>query len=260
MTYRSFDTETWRDPWFENLSPMAKLLFIHLWTNDAVNQAGLYQITKKRIEFESGVQVDDVISELKPKVTWDPNQNIVWVKNFCKRQCANPKFFIGAIKQLKGMPNGFINDFIQYNAKLFQKYGIKPPTLNPDTVSEGYKYGIDTHPISGTGTGTDTDKTLEQGECGQKPSTDPQKTKKFVPPTLDQVTAYCQKRQNSVNPKKFISHYTSNGWRVGKTKMVNWKAAVHSWELDSKSKYSGDWRQNQNVEAANAFLKEEGVL
>jgi len=52
----------------------------------------------------------------------------------------------------------------------------------------------------------------------------------FVPPTLDDVTAYCRSRGNNVSPSKFIDHYTANGWMVGKVKMMDWKAAVRKWE------------------------------
>ena len=29
---------------------------------------------------------------------------------------------------------------------------------------------------------------------------------------------------------KWFNHYTSNGFKVGKNPMVDWKAAVHTWE------------------------------
>lgn len=53
---------------------------------------------------------------------------------------------------------------------------------------------------------------------------------KFVKPTLEEVTAYCTQRNKGVNPQKWYDHYTANGWMVGKTKMVDWKAAVRTWE------------------------------
>ena len=53
---------------------------------------------------------------------------------------------------------------------------------------------------------------------------------RFAPPTLDEVQAYCEERGNNVDPERFIDYYTSNGWRVGKNPMRDWKAAVRSWE------------------------------
>lgn len=57
--------------------------------------------------------------------------------------------------------------------------------------------------------------------------------KKFIPPTVEEVRAYCQERGNKVDPQAFIDHYTSNGWMVGKNKMKSWKAAVGTWERSS---------------------------
>lgn len=52
----------------------------------------------------------------------------------------------------------------------------------------------------------------------------------FVKPTLDEIRAYCAERGNTVNPQTWLDHYTSNGWKVGKAKMVDWRAAVRTWE------------------------------
>lgn len=54
--------------------------------------------------------------------------------------------------------------------------------------------------------------------------------KVFKQPTLEEVTQYCHERKNNVNPRLFIDHYTSNGWKVGKNSMKDWKAAVRTWE------------------------------
>jgi hypothetical protein len=60
--------------------------------------------------------------------------------------------------------------------------------------------------------------------------------KRFVPPSLDQVTAYCQERQNKIDPQRFIDHYESNGWKVGRNKMKSWQAAVRTWEKNDSDK------------------------
>ena len=55
-------------------------------------------------------------------------------------------------------------------------------------------------------------------------------TKRFVKPTVEEVRAYCKERNNNVDADKFISHYDSNGWKVGRTPMKDWKATVRTWE------------------------------
>jgi 2-hydroxychromene-2-carboxylate isomerase len=54
--------------------------------------------------------------------------------------------------------------------------------------------------------------------------------KQFVPPTVDEVRAYCEERHNGVDAERFVDYYTSNGWLVGKNKMKDWKASVRTWE------------------------------
>ena len=54
--------------------------------------------------------------------------------------------------------------------------------------------------------------------------------KRFVKPTVEEVRAYCKERNNNVDAEKFISHYDSNGWKVGRTPMKDWKATVRTWE------------------------------
>ncbi len=61
---------------------------------------------------------------------------------------------------------------------------------------------------------------------------------RFHPPTLEEVTAYCLERKNSVDPQRFIDYYTANGWLVGRGKMKDWKAAVRNWEGNEYNKPS----------------------
>lgn len=60
--------------------------------------------------------------------------------------------------------------------------------------------------------------------------------RRFTPPSLEEVRAYCQERQNNISPESFVNYYTSKGWMIGKNKMKDWKAAVRSWESRQKKK------------------------
>lgn len=84
----------------------------------------------------------------------------------------------------------------------------------------------------------------------------PTRTKRFAPPSVDEVRDYCYERGNSVDPQRFVDYYTSNGWMVGKNKMKDWKAAVRTWEQKENTKPAN--RKNGNV-----FLEiaqEEGLI
>lgn len=59
------------------------------------------------------------------------------------------------------------------------------------------------------------------------------RAKKFVEPSLEEVQAYCRERGNHIDAQRFLDHYESNGWRVGRNAMKDWRAAVRTWERNS---------------------------
>ena len=84
----------------------------------------------------------------------------------------------------------------------------------------------DTDTDTVTDTVTDTDTETDNAE-------NPQKRKRFTPPTVEEVSAYCQERKNGVDAQRFVDYYSSNGWKVGKNAMKDWKAAVRTWERNA---------------------------
>lgn len=54
---------------------------------------------------------------------------------------------------------------------------------------------------------------------------------RFIPPSVDDVRAYCIERKSGVDPQVFWDFYTANGWKQGRGKpIVDWKAAIRTWE------------------------------
>ena len=70
--------------------------------------------------------------------------------------------------------------------------------------------------------------------------------KRFTAPTIEDVKAYCNERGNRVDPERFIDYYTSNGWKVGKNPMKDWKAAVRTWERSEpkQGRMSAKWQDH----------------
>ena len=65
----------------------------------------------------------------------------------------------------------------------------------------------------------------------------PPPKKRFTPPTVEEVKKYCAERKNNIDAQKFVDFYTANGWVQGKGKPIkDWKAAVRTWERNSKPK------------------------
>lgn len=75
---------------------------------------------------------------------------------------------------------------------------------------------------------------------------------KFHAPTVEEVREYCYERENNVDPEHFVAYYESNGWKVGKNSMKDWKAAVRSWEQrDGKTKTTNQFLQMLREEGGN---------
>ena len=55
---------------------------------------------------------------------------------------------------------------------------------------------------------------------------------KFQKPTVQELTAYIKEKNYNVDASRFFNFYESKGWKVGKNPMVNWKAAVATWNKD----------------------------
>lgn len=52
----------------------------------------------------------------------------------------------------------------------------------------------------------------------------------FIKPTVDDIEAYCEEKGiYGFNAQKFIDYYESNGWKVGRNKMQDWKATIRTW-------------------------------
>lgn len=85
---------------------------------------------------------------------------------------------------------------------------------------------------SGT-TGREGKGREEEGKF--KDTVDKKRKVRFFPPTVTEVSDYCRERCNDVDPQLWIDHYSSNGWKVGKNNMADWKAAVRTWEKQSSN-------------------------
>ncbi len=95
---------------------------------------------------------------------------------------------------------------------------------------------------------TDRAQTVDEPPPNHKPKTKNHKPKtigkRFVKPTLAElITAFAGKvRDPTALANKFLNHYESKGWKVGKEPMQSWPHSVAGWitrENDSASNQSG---------------------
>ena len=69
---------------------------------------------------------------------------------------------------------------------------------------------------------------LDKISIEERDADKPQRTR-FKPPTIEEVREYCSEKGYNIDAERFVDYYTSNGWRVGKNPMKDWKAAVRTW-------------------------------
>lgn len=78
-------------------------------------------------------------------------------------------------------------------------------------------------------------KTETQAQA-QAETHDSKKRNIFIPPTVDEVRAYCQERGNTINAEQFVNYYEARGWELKPgQKMKDWKASVRTWETNQRS-------------------------
>lgn len=75
------------------------------------------------------------------------------------------------------------------------------------------------------------------------------KRKRFEKPSISDIQQYCIERNNNVNAEQFFDYYESNGWKVGKNSMKDWKAAVRTWERSEYRKPNS--KKNSKEDAIN---------
>lgn len=98
----------------------------------------------------------------------------------------------------------------------------------------------------------DEDEDEEKGETEGKGVTGRARAR-FTPPTPEDVREYCREHEYRVDADRFVALYESNGWKVGRNPMKDWRAAVRYW---AHNDYGGTRQQAQTPnEKARAFLE-----
>lgn len=202
MAKRFIDTGLFDDEWFMNLSKDGKLLWIYLITK--CDHAGIIEANEKLIEFQTGI-------ESFANTSIELGKRLFYIK-----ECYYfiPKYIDF---QYPNFPNSRVRQ--QGSAiKILVKFGLfdeDASTFIKDIANPSLRVT--------KGLPKPSRKAPEQKK-------DVQKAPKFQKPTLNDVTEYCKERSNKVDPEAWINFYTSNGWKVGKNPMKDWKAAVRTWE------------------------------
>lgn len=151
----------------------------------------------------------------------------------------------GYLEVIKKMPNETDSGRIEYEYDFYES----PKDLEKQ---EGKKQGVEILPVEIQG--VENQPQLNTNIINKDIENKEERVKRFIPPTVEEVSAYCLERNNGVDAQKFTDYYTANGWYVGKNRMKDWRAAVRTWERNNYQKPKDN---------GNPFLelaKKEGYL
>ena len=116
---RSVNTFFWSDCYVETLTPVEKLLFLYLLTNSNTNIIGIYELTIKKISYDTGIDKDKTEQSFK-KFQEDKKvyyiDNFIILRNFTKNQSYNPKMIIGAFDVFSKLPDSLLKYIIPYHS------------------------------------------------------------------------------------------------------------------------------------------------
>ena len=73
--------------------------------------------------------------------------------------------------------------------------------------------------------------------------------KRFIPPTVEEIKAYCDERGSYfIDPQYFVDYYEARGWMLKKNqKMVDWKATVRTWEKNKRERQREQQQDNYDL-------------
>lgn len=75
------------------------------------------------------------------------------------------------------------------------------------------------------------DKNIKEKEINKERENAPKVAiTRFIKPTIEEIEYYAESIGYKLEGQRFIDYYDSNGWKVGKNHMKDWKATVRSWK------------------------------
>ena len=206
MSNRLTNVDKWNDVWFSNLTPHAKLLFIFLCEN--CDNAGVYEYNKKFMLFYMGISEEELrkaIEEIRKIYVKSNDGNRIWIRNYLKHQKKLP---------LNDNNNNHkqIILILKENLSYDKKFkGCKEMTsILPESikiVKRPYTKNVSEESLPSTGS-------------------------RFSKPSVDEIKEFMKQKEFSLFDSegvRFFNFFESNGWKVGKNPMKNWKGAVNTW-------------------------------
>lgn len=211
MAKRFIDTDFFSHPFVRNLKGTSKLLYCYIICDCSGSGIWIKDLQVASIFVGANISDDDFHRNfVQTGKAFDLQNGKYFFPDFLQHQ------YPSGLNQKNPAHNNFIKELRQYSL-IDENLNISQATL------EGLK------------SGSEATKVMVKVMVKEKVI-----DKVMVKPTLEEIRNYCIERKNNVDPEKWLAHYESNGWLVGKNKMKDWKASVRTWE---KNNYESNGQQ-----------------
>lgn len=232
---RVIDSDFWKDDKvIDEYSIEDKYFMLYLYTCPNSELLGMYKLPLKIISFETGYTIEIVrvlLDRFQNKyniIIYDFDTQEIFIKNYIKKAIitgGKPIFdaFVkrwGNIKSIK-----LKSEFVKYH---------KIVNLSNNTLIKLLEHIGDIDYDNDLDNDYDYDRLVSRVVTESVPKE--KKTKRFKPPTIEEIREYCLERNNGIDPEAFFHHYEAVNWFRGKIKVTNWKSCVITWERRNKDK------------------------
>lgn len=217
---RIVSTSFWSDSKVDTFSPEDKYFMLYLLTNPHTTQLGIYEFSMKHAAFEMGYSVETVqalLSRFQDRyriIMYCQDTGEIAIKNYLKHSIVKGgKPVLDCLKkELRQVKSKDLVKFVFSANQNSENATVREFILY---IREIYKYNLNDND-------NDNERIVDDSSK--------EKRKRFTPPTLEEVSAYCRELNSKIDPQQFIDYYTANGWVQGKGKPIkDWKAAVRTW-------------------------------
>jgi hypothetical protein len=120
---RSVNTKFWDDPFIVELFPTEKLLFLYLITNPLTNLVGIYEISLRRISFDTGLNNESIENGLKRLETVRKAffiDNFIILPNWLKNQNLNANMKKAVEREFSDLPKSLKDKILVNDTKGFE--------------------------------------------------------------------------------------------------------------------------------------------
>lgn len=201
------------DDHFVNLSASAQALYLHL--NMSADDDGFCN-TVNACMFKAHASVEDLKSLLENRYLFQFENGVIVIKhwrmaNALRKDRYTPTDFEDEMKLLELKPNGAYTLAERGEVAAWLPSGCQMVATGKDRIGKDRL-------------GKEKENTKEKAPT------------RFSKPTLSEIEDFINENNYIVNATKFFDYYESNGWKVGRNSMKDWKAAVRSWEAKEQER------------------------